>query len=264
MNEKLQYASMLEMPVTSCNVTYKPIKKKKIKKKKDLSPEQVKQELLDKVNSSAEVPETPYALEECSESANPLVSVEEVPSEETPSAAITKKTKKPFKFSVISLQLAMVVVLIGIIAVTNVLNANSGINVFMRSLFSPTQTVEADLREFNEFTPVIAMGNDVTLLESGVLSANGEGSIYSPCDGVVSSVTQTNDGSYTVKIAHSENFSTLISGLTYVYMGQGENVYSNIPVGYMEDFSASLCFLGTDGAVITGYEVVDGAVVWAV
>ena len=37
MNEKLQYASMLELPVSSSSITVKPIKKKKAKKRKDLS-----------------------------------------------------------------------------------------------------------------------------------------------------------------------------------------------------------------------------------
>ena len=34
MNEKLQYATMLEIPVNTCNVTYTPIKRKKKSKKR--------------------------------------------------------------------------------------------------------------------------------------------------------------------------------------------------------------------------------------
>ena len=54
MNEKLQYASMLEIPVNTCNVTYKPIKKRRLKRKKHPSSEEVKNELLKKVNAAAE------------------------------------------------------------------------------------------------------------------------------------------------------------------------------------------------------------------
>lgn len=34
MNEKLQYASMLEIPVSTCNVTYKADKEKTVRQKK--------------------------------------------------------------------------------------------------------------------------------------------------------------------------------------------------------------------------------------
>ena len=153
--------------------------------------------------------------------------------------------------------------LVGVIAVTNILNPNSGINVFMKSLF-PSEQVVVDNREFNEFEPVINLSREATILENGVLSVSGAGSIYSPCDGTITAVTKMEDGSYSLEIAHSENFSTLITGLTYAYMREGEKVYHNIPVGYMEDFNTTLCFLGADGAIITGYEIVDGAVIWAV
>ncbi len=265
MNEKLQYASMLELPVSSSTITVKPIKKKKVKKRKDLSPEVVKQELLDKINS-----ETVESASETDENgllpvADSLLEKEqEAIIEETSTATVSKKVKKPFKFSVIGVQLALVVLLIGVIALTNVLNANSGLNVFMKSLFSPAQTVSADLREFNSFVPVLAFDEELILSDDGILTVSGEGSVYSPCNGVISMVTSNEDGSFTVEIAHSENFSTRIEGLTYLYQAEGDTVYSNIPVGYMKDFETSFCFLGIDGAVITGYEVVDGTVIWAV
>ena len=263
MNEKLQYASMLEIPTTTCNVTIKPIKKKRAKKQKDVSPETVKQELLEKVNASSEQAEEEMATEQTSLI---LPQEEEVqPSQElVESAVVTKKMKKPFKLSIIGVQLAIVTLLIGVIALTNLLNANSGINVFMKSLFSPSTQLTIDEREFNEFTPVISFSEEQTLLENGVITISGEGSVYSPCNGKVLSVVKLDDGSYTVEIAHSENFSTRIGGLTFVYMLEGEEVYANIPVGYMGEFGVEMCFLGADGAIITGYEVVDGAVIWAV
>ena len=265
MNEKLQYASMLELPISSSTITVKPIKKKKVKKRKDLSPEVVKQELLDKVNSETIEPvieETESSL--LQESEPVLEKEQESVIEETSTVTVSKKVKKPFKLSVISVQLALVVLLVGVIALTNMLNANSGLNVFMKSLFSPAQTVNADLREFNSFVPVLAFGEELTLSDDGILTVSGEGSVYSPCNGVISMVTRNEDGSFTVEIAHSENFSTRIEGLTHLYQAEGDAVYSNIPVGYMKDFETSFCFLGIDGAVITGYEVVDGTVIWAV
>jgi hypothetical protein len=258
MNEKLQYASMLEIPVTTCSVNFKPIKKKRTVKK-DLSPEAVKKELLDKVNEKA----TEKPKKEESVTIKKAESkIEEKKEEKT--ATVSKKEKTPFKFSVIGIELAVVVLLIGVIAVTNILNPNSGINVFMKSLFAKEIEVSVDNREFNEFDPVITMGSDITISENGVLTVGGSGSVYSPCDGTVASVSKMEDGTYSMEIAHSENFSTLISGLTFAYMVEGESVYYNIPVGYIEEQGVTMCFLGADGAIITGYEVIDGAVIWAV
>ena len=63
MNEKLQYASMLEIPVSTCNVTYKPTKKRRFGRKKSAATEDVKKELLKKVNAISEVESVPSAPE---------------------------------------------------------------------------------------------------------------------------------------------------------------------------------------------------------
>ncbi len=262
MNEKLQYASMLEIPVTTCSVNFKPIKKKKTVKK-DLSPEAVKKELLDKVNEKTTEKTKTEETATVKKAESKIEEKKEVKKEEKTST-VSKKEKTPFKFSVIGIELAVVVLLIGVIALTNIFNPNSGINVFMKNLFSKEVEVSVDDREFNEFDPVIAMGSDITLSENGVLTVSGSGSVYSPCDGTVASVSKMEDGTYSMEIAHSENFSTLISGLTFAYMVEGESVYYNIPVGYIEEQGVTMCFLGADGAIITGYEVIDGAVIWAV
>ena len=55
MNEKLQYASMLEIPVQSCNISYKPIKKKT--KKKKAVQDDVKEKLLTKINNAPDAEE---------------------------------------------------------------------------------------------------------------------------------------------------------------------------------------------------------------
>ena len=57
MNEKLQYATMLEIPVSTCNVTFRPTKKKRTKTKKQQNPEVVKEKLLSKINSEKEEPQ---------------------------------------------------------------------------------------------------------------------------------------------------------------------------------------------------------------
>ncbi len=258
MNEKLQYAQMLEIPDTTCNISLKPIKKKKVKRKKDLAPETVKQELLDKVNAETEsTAETP-AVEETETSQ--LSNLPEV----SQTATVRPKAKEKFKFSTVTIQLAVVIALIAVIAVTNLVNANSGINVFIKSLFSSTGTVAVDERDFNDFTPVLSFGESQITLNEGMATISGEGSVYAPCDGKVTEATLNENGLYSLTISHSQNFSTKIEGLKFCYSNVGDSVYANIPVGYLENENATMCFLGAEGALITGYEIIDNAVIWAV
>ncbi len=262
MNDKLQYATMLEIPVNTCSVTYAPIKKKRKPKKKPVNHEVVKEELLSKINSDLdeknaelysdtmlveqELPEQPAVYEE-----------ERLEAEE----------KKIKKFSVIGFQLCIVGALIAGIFLTNAFYPNSGINVFMRQVFGgeTTSTATTDERLYSEFAPVLTLSDGVTATATeGVISITGEGSVYAPVSGVVSAFSMGEDGKYSIEITHSENFKTLISGVDYAYVGLDDQVYFNIPVGYTELGEVTLCFTGADGVSITDYELNDNSVVWAV
>ena len=153
--------------------------------------------------------------------------------------------------------------LIATIFLTNAVYADSGINVFLRGVFG-TETASVDLREYDEFAPVIAMGNNKVSLEEGVISYAGEGSVYSACDGVVQSLVKGDDDKYTLEIAHSNNFKSIISGIERVYVAEGDTVKAKIPVGYLEADGATMCFMGSDGAIISNYQLENDMVVWAV
>lgn len=288
MNEKLQYASMLEIPVNTCNVTLKTGKKKKFGRKKVKNPEAVKEELMNKINSEPMVEETleqelpkqemqaisgvefdkeqeqSYATTVNEDSRDSSDSVEEDLSMQT--VEITKKQKKRFKFSVITAQFAIIGVLLATIFLTNAFYSDSGINVFFKNVFGNGQTqVAKDLRTHQEFAPVLAVGQTGEVsLDSGVMTFSGEGSVYSPCDGKITSVTRDGNGKYIFEITHSENFKSVISGLDYAYAGLDDTVYSNIPVGYVNSDGATMCFKGGDDLVISDYQIVNGSVVWAV
>lgn len=267
MNEKLQYATMLEIPVSTCNVTFQPTKKKRTKTKKQQNPEVVKEKLLSKINSEKEEPQNlPVPT------AEPVADVETYYPTTEPRQSEEEKDIKPqrkwhiksLKFSVIGVQLAVIAVLVLTIFLTNAFYVDSGINVFMRQVFgTQDQSVDADLREYQEFMPVIAMGDDMTTsVADGVISIEGVGSVYAPCDGRVSAVFKGEDGKYTVEISHSEKFKTTLSGLDYAYSAVDEQVFSNIPVGYVSSEGASMCFTSSDGTVISDYEIIDNSVVW--
>lgn len=264
MNEKLQYASMLEIPVNTCNITLQPLKKRKFRKKKKTDTEMVKNKLIEKVNTEIQAEKIEENFE------NPVDNLEVLPDEniesenyQTEYSENKAKNKKKFKFSVIGVQLTLIGVLVATIFLTNALYADSGINVFLRSVFGSEQASVVDERTFDEFVPVLSVGDNEVSLSDGIMSFTGSGSVYSPCDGTVSSITVNDDGKYTIEITHSTNFKTVLSGIDYAYAGLDQTVYGNIPVGYVTE-SATMCFKNQTGAVISDYQIVDGSVVWAV
>lgn len=264
MNEKLQYASMLEIPVNTCNITLQPLKKRKFRKKKKTDTEMVKNKLIEKVNTEIQTEKIEENFE------NPVDNLEVLPEEnierenyQTEYSENKAKNKKKFKFSVIGVQLTLIGVLVATIFLTNALYADSGINVFLRSVFGSEQASVVDERTFDEFAPVLSVGDSEVSLSDGIMSFTGSGSVYSPCDGTVSSITVNDDGKYTIEITHSTNFKTVLSGIDYAYAGLDQTVYGNIPVGYVTE-SATMCFKNQTGAVISDYQIVDGSVVWAV
>ena len=104
-----------------------------------------------------------------------------------------------------------------------------------------------------------------TVSETGVLSFTANCSVYSPCNGKVLDVIKSEDGLYTVKIGHTDSFTTEISNLSTVYAKKGETVFSNIPVGYTKGESAVSVSMFDRGALIKSYTVnEDNDIVWNV
>ena len=274
MNDKLEYASMIEIPVNTCNITNKPLKKS-FKKKKPVV-EKAKEQLIDKINATTTNINTTNSD---SQADLPLVSTDYLMGEDTPNAQtlegqildeqngsvtvnkVDKKGQKNLKLSAITVQLIIIGVLLATIFITNSVYPNSALNVFMRSVFGVESASTIDQREYLEFSPVFDNEN-ITFAE-GVLTVSGKGSVYSCVDGKVDSITQDQDGTYTVQVFHSTNFYSVISGLDMVYLNVGEKVYRTIPLGYDKD-SVKVCFLGGNGGVISDFQVLDGAVIWAV
>lgn len=262
MNEKLQYATMLEIPVSTCSVSSVKPKRKRFARKKKVSDEQIKEQLLNKINAE-EITDGQTVLEE--QAIEPLQEAqpEIEQAENTASVYSTKPKKKRLGFNIVGVQLAIIGVLIGVIFLTNAVYADSGINVFLRNVFG-VESSAVDTREFDDFTPVINMGDNYNLsLENGVITFAGEGSVYSACDGIVQSVVKGEDDKYTLEIEHSKNFKSVISGVERVYVKEGDTVKAKIPVGYLEPDGATMCFMGSSGEIIEDYQIENDTVVWA-
>ncbi len=285
MNEKLQYAEMLEIPVSTCNITYRPPKKKRFNVKKKVDCEEVKELLLKKVNQDEENTQPQdLVIEEKQEIENEEKEafIEEEGKEEqnlektdnyvedTERTVTVRKYQKPkkslkerFKIGVVGIELVVIGILAATIFLTNALNQNSGINVFMRSVFGTQSSNPVDNKVYTDFTPTLPVDNFSALsVDGGVMTISGEESVYSPCDGTISSVVQGEDGKYLVEITHNDNFKTTFSGLDYVYCGEGDIVYSTLPVGYVDGADAKMCFYSEGDTLITDYVIEDETLVW--
>lgn len=125
--------------------------------------------------------------------------------------------------------------LCGAIFLTNVFMPGSAINTFFRSL-EGNKASATDARDYDDFvlSGVVSDFSSVELhlSEEGVLTLQDECCVYPVADGTVRDVVKADDGTYTVKISHSESFSGIISGLTVVYYEEGATVKANVPVGF--------------------------------
>lgn len=257
MNEKLEYANMLEIPVSTCSVTLKPKKKRFFKKRNVKQIEEVKNELVSKVNSNIDAEENENQLLEENANLTETIAGQDVSPEKKKGVKIKNLTSVT--------AFAIVGVLLAVIFLTNAFYPNSGLRVFLSSVFdSSEQTVTVtDERTFKDFSPVLCFSESQAKLDEGLITVSGEGSVYSSLDGVVKEVTVDGNGRYNVEIAHSDNFTSLISNLDFVYGEVGDTVYSNIPIGYASE-NLSMCFLDANESVITDYEIIDSTVVWGV
>ena len=93
------------------------------------------------------------------------------------------------------------------------------------------------------------------------MTFSGKGAIYPVCEGKVTSIQKGEDDKYTLTVSHSDVFKTVISGVDYVYVSEGEEAYKYIPVAYLGGGSASVR-LYNDGTLLTGYILENGSIVW--
>lgn len=269
MNEKLQYAEMLNIPVNTSTVTYKPHRKNLFKKKKDV--EKVKDELISKINSGAlnNPPQNEeYKADNTAAEEQIIVDDEPivVPQSYTPTVSIVKgkKKRREIKVNVIGIELAVIGILAAIICLTSALVPTSGINVFFKEVFSSSPIETVDMRTYEDFKAALPVSSTNLKLDGGIMTISGNTTVYSPCDGKVTDLNYDKETKkFDMVITHNDNFKTVIKGVDYAYSEIGGSVFSNIPVGYVKE-SATLCFTDGENAVITDYGITDGAVVWAV
>lgn len=217
MEQELDYAEMLEIPVSTVNVT----KKKSFFKRKPAAKEpqeELKELVVDSVN----------------ERVGAYVYAEDL-SDPPPAVRAAQATENDRGSIVLVTEMVAVCLLAIAIFLTNIFVPSTVINSFIATL---TETAEETYEPaYSELTlsSVVSQLSDaeVSVSAGGVLSFTAESSVYPICDGTVSAVTQSG-GLYTVQIAHTSTFTSVITGLTGVYAETGTAVKSNIPFAYSD------------------------------
>ncbi len=244
MNEELDYAEMLEIPVETVTV------KRKERKKRGHEPD-LREQLVQEVNERVGANEDPaYA-------------------ESTPIARAEQYEGRRRKISrrIIIAEFAAICALCAAIFLTNIFLADSAINVFVRGLFKGGSAEQADTRVYSDFT-LSSIVNDsvdaeIAVSESGVLSFTKQCSVYSPCDGVIASVNGNAETGYTVEIKHSDSFSTIMSGLDSVYSAAGDSVKFNIPIAYTDGEGEVRVMFYSEGQLLNCCTVNENTLSWS-
>lgn len=216
--QELDYAEMLEIPVSTVTVT----KKKSFfrRKEKPQTSEEIKERVVDSVN------ERVGAFVEAEDLTDPPR-----PQKQHKALKFVKDKESVVLFS----EIAAVCVIAVAIFLTNIFMPTSAINTFITTIFNPTK--EASEPKYTEFTLSSVVSSfsdaDVMISDDGVITFSEAGTVYPVCDGKVTSITGQN-GQYVVKIAHSSTFSSVITGLDTVYFAEGDAVKANLPFAYTD------------------------------
>jgi hypothetical protein len=126
-------------------------------------------------------------------------------------------------------------------------------------MFNKEQTVSLEYSDFDAVSPVA--DREVSLTD-GYMTASGEGSVYAPVQGEVASLVQLENGLWEMTIAHSDTFSTKISGLSYPFYEVGYTVHSTSPIGYSDGSQSITVGMFDEENLITNYTIENGSIVW--
>lgn len=242
MDQQLDYADMLEIPVNTVNV----VKKKGFfpKRKEKKSDEELKDLVLDSVN----------------ERVGSFVEAEDItdpPKTKEPVLSFGDKSSKILFGEMV----AAVALAIGIF-LTNVFIPDTIINTYIANLTDPPQTVSEKSYSEIELTSVVSEASDATVsVSGGVLSVEGSGSIYPVCDGEIASISE-NNGLFTVEIAHTSTFSSVFTNLTNVYYAVGTKVEENLPFAYSNGENTVSVSLFDGQTMLNNFSLTNEIPVW--
>lgn len=250
------YAEMIEIPVSGCEIVTEPKqsgkrnKKRFIKKfgyggyEKEVGLSEEKSVCMRQASDDDVI----YR----SENEEDYIAYDDLPSKKE------KGAKRTFKWDLVSAQIVAIFVLAVGLILTNVFWKDSGINNLFRSVFSESNEAK-DERTYDVFQAFSPSRTEVTV-DGGIITLTGSGAVYSPAVGKVEKVTEK-DKKYTITVEHSDLFKTVITDLDYCYYKEGDSVFTSTPVGYTLSGGSQVAMYNGE-SLITAFSVEDGSVVW--
>lgn len=243
MSDSIEYAKMSEIPVSSCEITVKEVKKKK----------DIKNKVIDKVNSRLdEAVEIKPKRKKFS-----LFSLLKRTKKENKVKVNDNSQEKKGRFDIVTAQLITIFALVVAILLTNIFWENSAMNNMFKHVFNKEKNVTLNYNEFDAVAPTV---DRAVSLDNGVMSVSGKGSIYSPVAGEVTHVEEK-DGKWEMTVTHTDEFKSVISGLDCCFYDKGYKIYSTMPIGYSEG-NAVTVEMFNNGNLITDYSIANGVIVW--
>ncbi len=288
MNEEIEYAEMLEIPVSTVNVVRKSTRRKKQKPQEELPAAPPAQNALPPLKDSviAQVNDRLNESEPCETEPQEgsldfdpipdrvdtlrLYSQEETegfldglyPKEEENDGGMYALNSPSKRLRVaLGVEFAAACALCGAIFLTNVFMPSSAINTFFRSIASANGAAQADTRGYQDFTlsAVVSELSDaeLSLSPAGILSFTDACCVYSAADGKIADITQNADGSYLVKITYSNTFSGVFNGLDQTYYAVGDEVKCNVPFAYTDGEGEVQVTMYSGGALLNCFELTE-------
>ncbi len=241
-NEGLEYAQMLEIPVSTVNV----VKKRSWFSRKAKPQEDLKAQVVESVNGRAQSaytapPENRYSAEPTYVNDNAYDTnsamggsyVNDFVRAENYTAPVKSKKKLDGAKTVIICETVAACLLAAGIFLCNFLLPDTAINTFVGNLTAVRQK-EAAYTDFTLTSPVSDTSDAAVATNGdGVISFTDKTSVYPLCDGEIASVDKDGE-TYTVKIEHTSSFCSVVTGLKTVYAGVGEKVKGNLPFAYSD------------------------------
>jgi hypothetical protein len=284
MNEEIEYAEMLEIPVSTVNV----VRKHRKRKRSELSaPPAVQHEepaikdtVIASVNekmSDAETSTDAFANEVNEEGAidfDPTperIDTVRLYSDNGEEGALypedyelndgdryeMNRKSKALRIA-LGIEFGVAGALCGAIFLTNVFIPGSAINTFFRALNTP---VEDAAKPYTDFTLAAVISDlsdaELTLSPAGVLSFTDDCQVYPAADGKVGEITKNESGFYTVKVTYSDSFTGVFQGLDTVYYTVGEKVKTNVPIGYTAGEAEVQVTMYSDGSLLNCFELTE-------
>lgn len=289
MNEEIEYAEMLEIPVSTVNVVKKPRKRKKTTPSEETLPQKnaLKESVIAQVNERLDDTPTLEDLPLASENEGGRLDFDPIPDRIDTVRLYSTDEKRRFadEFDtqnseneggryalnkhytpksvrrVLGVEFALSCALCGAIFLTNVFMPSSAVNTFFRALTDTSKGTQTDTRTYTDFelSPVVSENSDaeLTLSPTGVLTFTDECHVYPSASGKISDLSKTADGLYVMKIGYSDTFTGVISGLTSAYYAIGDEVKANVPVGYSDGEKAVQFTMYSSGELLNCFQLTD-------